>query len=69
MKRQRLTLTTPSRHDVSDLLELVRVSRSFHRPWVYPPDTRAAWARYLQRLQRGDVIGYLLRRGDSGAPK
>jgi [ribosomal protein S5]-alanine N-acetyltransferase len=63
---ERLVLVAPSRKDVPELLELVRVSRHLHRPWVYAPRTPEAWARYLQRCRRGQVVARVCRRRDSG---
>jgi ribosomal-protein-alanine N-acetyltransferase len=63
---ERLVLVAPRPKDVPELLDLVRGSRLLHRPWVYPPHTRLGWARYVQRSRRGEIIGHLLRRRDTG---
>jgi [ribosomal protein S5]-alanine N-acetyltransferase len=61
-----LALSTPSRRDIPELLELARASTRLHRPWAYPPRTLAAAAAYLERVRRGRVIAYLIRRRDTG---
>ncbi len=60
-------LSRPSLKDLPELVELARSSRGLHRPWVYLPQTATGWRSYLQRIQRGAVIGYLIRRRDTRA--
>ena len=62
----KLVLAAPRPKDVPELLELARASRHLHRPWVYPPRTREAWARYLRRSRRGKIIAHVCRRRDTG---
>jgi ribosomal-protein-alanine N-acetyltransferase len=62
----RIALAAPGRKDVRELLDLVRASTRLHRPWVYPPDSPQGWRRYLDRVGRGEIIGHLLRRRDTG---
>jgi len=39
---------------------IVRISRALHRPWVYPPETRSAFAAYLHPTKRGDFVRLLI---------
>ena len=41
-------LRTPEARDASALAALARGSRRFHRPWVYPPTTAPAVARWIR---------------------
>ena len=51
--------------DIRELIELARVSRGFHRPWIYLTDTRAVWRRHLDRMRDGRFISYVVRRRDT----
>jgi ribosomal-protein-alanine N-acetyltransferase len=42
-------LRTPRASDRDEFLELVRLSRSLHRPWVYAPETPREFAAYVER--------------------
>jgi [ribosomal protein S5]-alanine N-acetyltransferase len=47
------------------VLDAMRRSQRFQRPWVYPPTTNAAYDRMLERQDTGEFEGFLLvRRGD-----
>ncbi|HKV06839.1 MAG TPA: GNAT family N-acetyltransferase [Thermoanaerobaculia bacterium] len=46
---KRVYLRHPIRHDAQEFLAMVRASRRYHRPWVYPPDTQESFALYTAR--------------------
>ena len=48
---RRVFLRKPTQRDCGEILELVRASRRFHRPWVYPPRTRRQFSAYLRRAR------------------
>jgi [ribosomal protein S5]-alanine N-acetyltransferase len=61
-----VVLRHPTAADEAAFLAAMRASRSLHRPWLYPPQTPAAYAAYLERL--GDTkVGYLACRAKDGA--
>jgi [ribosomal protein S5]-alanine N-acetyltransferase len=45
---RRVLLRAPDREDASALANLARRSRRLHRPWVYPPMTTPAVARWIR---------------------
>ena len=47
----RVYLRPPERDDAEEFLSLVRASRKYHRPWVYPPATRDGFRRYVERRE------------------
>ena len=51
--------------DQDEFLELVRRSRSLHRPWIFPPADADQFAAYLQRIRRPNQEGLLLCRPDN----
>lgn len=62
----RVRLHAPGPSDIGELVELVRVSRALHRPWVYPPSDAAAFQRYLERIGSDTHHGHLIRLRDGG---
>ena len=46
-------LRHPERDDVELFLQFVMHNRSFHRPWVHPPDTVEKFYEYYDRLGKG----------------
>jgi len=60
-------LRTPTSDDEDDFLEFVRQSRTFHRPWVYPPATRTRFLSYLERGRKDDYRSFLVRRAEDDA--
>jgi ribosomal-protein-alanine N-acetyltransferase len=44
----RVFLRTPKRRDAPALAALARASRRLHRPWVYPPESVPAVARWIK---------------------
>lgn len=55
-----------SADDPSDYLKAVRQSRFLHRPWIDPPDTPERFADWLERLERDDSAGFLIRHASCG---
>jgi [ribosomal protein S5]-alanine N-acetyltransferase len=62
----RVVLREPIPDDRDEFLELVAVSRTLHRPWVYPPADRTAYRAWLQRNHRDDVATLLICRCEGG---
>jgi [ribosomal protein S5]-alanine N-acetyltransferase len=62
----RVLLRTPARSDEDEFIAQMRASRSLHRPWLYPPLTRASYRDYLDRIEEDRHEGFLAcRRADS----
>ena len=57
----RVQLIRPSAGDRDEYLQLVRDSRSLHRPWVYPPKSAEDFALYLRRTRSRDRVDFFLR--------
>ncbi len=47
---ERVYLRHPARGDAGELASLVRASRDYLRPWVYPPSTAEGFRRYVERV-------------------
>jgi [ribosomal protein S5]-alanine N-acetyltransferase len=47
---ERVYLRQPLGSDAQEFLALVRASRSYHRPWVHPPTTAAAFRKYAAKV-------------------
>jgi ribosomal-protein-alanine N-acetyltransferase len=61
MKQQmRVELRHPQLSDCAAFLEMVRASRRFHRPWVYAPDTREKFLRFVEKSRDGRNEGFLV---------
>ncbi len=57
-------LRAPAARDAPALAELARKSRRLHRPWVYPPTTAPAVARWLRATGPTRVRLLVCRRAD-----
>jgi ribosomal-protein-alanine N-acetyltransferase len=57
----------PVRADQREFLALMRISRSFHRPWATAPTDEERFSAYLADAQRTDFEAMLLCRLDDGA--
>ena len=53
--------------DEEAFLAFARASRPLHHPWVHPPTTSAAFAKYLARAGREDACAMLILRRDTDA--
>ena len=62
MADRRVSLAVPCLADGAEFIRLMRDSRHFHYPWVNAPSDMDAWRRYLQRLERDNEAGFLVRR-------
>ena len=56
----RVALRAPSIRDREEFLELVRRSRTLHRPWVFPPEDASEFAAYIKRTRQPDFEALLL---------
>jgi ribosomal-protein-alanine N-acetyltransferase len=64
--RTEVTLSAPTAADTAEVIAAVRASRALHHPWLFPPDTPAAFAAYLDRAAREDQAGFLIRHRSCG---
>jgi len=55
-------LFAPSKESSDDFLTLTTTSASFHHPWVYPAADARRFRAYLDRLERGNAVGFLVAR-------
>jgi ribosomal-protein-alanine N-acetyltransferase len=46
--------------DQAEFLQLMRISRHLHQPWISPPLTDLMYAQYLARISRDDHEGLLV---------
>jgi ribosomal-protein-alanine N-acetyltransferase len=46
--------------DAAEFLNLVRVSRRLHRPWVFPPSDEKAFASYVKHAASDRFLGLLV---------
>lgn len=53
--------------DRSEFLEMIRESRTLHRPWAYPPERTDQFDDLLARTRREDFICLLACRAQDGA--
>ncbi len=58
----RVRLQVPSEADGVEVTRLMRASRHFHHPWVNAPCDLPAWQRFLERVERPNEAGFLIRR-------
>jgi len=63
----RVILRAPTREDQDEFLELMRISRSFHKPWASAPTDEDRFAAYLADARRPDFAAMLVCRIDDGA--
>jgi [ribosomal protein S5]-alanine N-acetyltransferase len=56
-----VALSAPSESDAAEFIDAVRASRSLHHPWLELPDTPGRYGAYLDRMDREDQVGYLIR--------
>ncbi len=60
-------LRHPERDDVESFLQFVTHNRSFHRPWVHPPDTPEKFSEYYDRLGKGHHESFFICRTQDAA--
>ena len=63
----RVRLEHPAQADGEAVTRVLQASRHFHHPWVTAPGDLSSWRRYLQRLERDDEAGFLIRRRSDAA--
>lgn len=63
----RVRLQEPAQADGVEVTRLMRDSRQFHHPWVNAPCDLPAWRRFLERVERPNEAGFLIRRHDDNA--
>ena len=66
-RRYRVVLRPPSPEDEEEFITRMRASRKVHRPWISMPETREAYAAYLERSHRETNAFYLAHRLDDDA--
>jgi ribosomal-protein-alanine N-acetyltransferase len=63
----RIVLRSPAAGDASAFLAAARASQRLHRPWVHPPQTRADFLQYLDRMAGPGQQAFLVCRREGGA--
>ncbi|HSM68109.1 MAG TPA: GNAT family protein [Xanthomonadales bacterium] len=62
----RIWLDRPRMEHAREFISAMRDSQGLHHPWVSAPCDPESWRRYLQRLERDNEAGFLVRRlGDN----
>jgi [ribosomal protein S5]-alanine N-acetyltransferase len=59
MSGSRVVIRPPSIEDQDEFIAGMRASRELHRPWLWMPQTGAAYVTYLQRSQRESSAFFL----------
>ncbi len=62
LRTDRTVIALPAVRDENDFLDAVRGSTALHHPWVSPPTDARTYRAYLERLERDDHYGFLIRR-------
>jgi ribosomal-protein-alanine N-acetyltransferase len=65
--QRRVFFRAPSRPDQEEFLELMRASRTFHKPWASAPTDEDRFAAYLTDARRPDFEAMLICRSEDGA--
>jgi [ribosomal protein S5]-alanine N-acetyltransferase len=63
----RVILRAPTHADQEEFLELMRISRAFHKPWASAPTDEDRFAAYLADARRPDFEAMLVCRIEDGA--
>ena len=58
----RVWLQAPAMEHGREFIRVMRESRALHHPWVSAPSDPKAWRSYIDRLQRDEEAGFLIRR-------
>jgi ribosomal-protein-alanine N-acetyltransferase len=66
-KERRVFFRAPARSDQDEFLELMRASRTFHKPWASAPTDEDRYAAYLADARRPDFEAMLICRTEDGA--
>jgi ribosomal-protein-alanine N-acetyltransferase len=57
----RIWLEEPRIEHAREFIHAMRESRGLHHPWLTAPSDPDSWRRYLQRLDRSNEAGFLIR--------
>ena len=60
VKGERVFLRHPLEADRDGFIHAVKISRKLHRPWVYPPETEAAFREFIVRSRTAEVESLLV---------
>jgi ribosomal-protein-alanine N-acetyltransferase len=63
----RTRIQAPAAADEEAFLNAMRESIGLHHPWVSAPRDHAGWQKYMQRLERDNEAGFLVKRLDDNA--
>ena len=63
----RVVLRTPTIDDEDEFIARMRASRALHRPWLYMPETPAAYKTYLAKADDPRAAPFLACRTEDGA--
>ncbi len=66
-ERGAVLLRRATMQDKGEFVALARASRRFHKPWVSPATTAAAFAAYIERAEKADFEARLVCDARSGA--
>ena len=61
---ERVHLFAPSRDAAADFLAMTQSSQNYHRPWVFPATDMRRYRLYLERINNGRTLGFLVGRND-----
>jgi [ribosomal protein S5]-alanine N-acetyltransferase len=64
---RRVVLTPLTYSDAAEFIELMRLSRGFHRPWSAPPADAEAYEAYMERAASDDFEAFGVRLIETGA--
>jgi [ribosomal protein S5]-alanine N-acetyltransferase len=64
---RRVFFRAPTRPDQKEFLELMRASRTFHKPWASAPTDEDRFAAYLADARRADFEAMLICRSEDAA--
>ncbi|MEQ8349354.1 MAG: GNAT family protein [Sneathiellaceae bacterium] len=60
LRGERVLLVRPTREDAGPLLALTLSNKDFYRPWVVPPYNARSFQQYLERIEAGRDVGFLV---------
>jgi ribosomal-protein-alanine N-acetyltransferase len=61
-----VTIRFVAKSDAPRFIEVVRASRSLHRPWVNPPADTDAFCAYLQKMNQITDFGFVIEAAGAG---
>ena len=60
LRGPRVMLVRPTKEDTGPLLALTLSNKDFYRPWVVPPYNARSFQQYLERIEAGRDLGFLV---------